>query len=102
MAITYNCLNTTGQIRSSGTANEWSGLAYRAVTSSSITGTNQQLQTAVPYNSGTGSSKKYNACKGSQQMQITGYTMQYWHIYIAGAGENACLGSDNRYRCLVA
>src|SRR5918994_6590754 len=102
MTIAYNCLDSRGQIRSSGTTNHWSSLSFSNVTSTSITGTNQQLATVVPYNSGTGSSKKYNACKGGQQVQITGYTMQYWHIYIAGAGENACLGSDNRYRCLVA
>jgi len=103
MAITYNCLNNTGQIRSSGTANEWSTLSFRAVASTSITGTNQQLTTAVPYNIGSGSSKKYNVCKGTQQLQITGYTVEYWHILIdAGTAGNACLGSDNRYRCLVA
>jgi hypothetical protein len=103
MAITYNCLNNTGEIRSSGTANGWSTLSFRAVTSTSITGTNQQLVTALPYNIGTGSSKKYNVCKGTHQLQITGYTMEYWHILIdAGSGGNACLGSDNRYRCLVA
>jgi len=102
MSITYNCLNNTGQIRSSGTANVWTYLAYTSVTSTSITGTNQQLPTARPSNTGTGSSKKYNVCKGGQQLQITGYAMQYWDIYIETPTERACLGSDDRYGCLVA
>jgi hypothetical protein len=101
MAITYNCLDSRGQIRSSGTANAWSYLSYLAVTSTSITGTNQQLVTAVPH-TGTGSSKRYNACKTSQQLQITGYTMLYWHILIDTPNASACLGSDNRMGCLVA
>jgi hypothetical protein len=102
MSITYNCLNNTGQIRSSGTANVWTYLAYTSVTSTSITGANQQLPTARPSNTGTGSSKKYNVCKGGQQLQITGYAMQYWDIYIETPTERACLGSDDRYGCLVA
>jgi hypothetical protein len=28
--------------------------------------------------------------------------MQYWDIYIETPTEHACLGSDDRYRCLVA
>jgi hypothetical protein len=102
MAITYNCLNSTGQIRSSGTTNQWSSREFHGVTSTSITGTNQQLVTAVPHNSGTGSGKKYNACKAGQQLQVTGYAMQYWQIWVEGAGESECLGSDGRYNCLVA
>jgi hypothetical protein len=102
MSITYNCLNSTGQIRSSGTTRQWSSLEFHGVTSTSITSTNQQLVTAVPYNTGTGSSKKYNACKGSQQVQISGYTMQYWHVWVEGAGESECLGSDDGFGCFVA
>ena len=102
MTITYNCLNNTGQIRSGGTTNQWSSLSSLGVTSTSITGTNQQLVTAVPNNTGTGSSKKFNACKGSQQVEITGYTMKYWHVWISGAGKDQCLGSDGSYGCLVA
>ena len=102
MTITYNCLNSTGQVRSSGTTNGWSSLSFFGVTSTSITGTNQRLVTAVPNNTSTGSSKKFNACKASQQLQITGYTMQYWHVWISGAGKDVCLGSDDRRGCLVA
>jgi len=101
MAITYNCLNSRAHIRSSGTTNAWSYLSYLAVTSTSITGTNQQLVTAVPH-TGAGSSKRYNVCKPSQQLQITGYTMLYWHILIDTQTASACLGSDNRIGCLVA
>ena len=102
MAITYNCLDSRGQIRSSGTANAWSSLGYVDVTSTSITGTNQQLSTAVPYNTGTASYKKYNACRGGQQLKITGYTMLYWDVWLEVEGRSACLGSDNRNNCLVA
>ena len=102
MAITYNCLNSTGQIRSTGTANVWTWLFHPNVTSTSITGTNQQLPTVVPYNSFTGSRKKYNACKSGQQPQITGSTMQYWEVYISTLGGDACLASDNRKGCFVA
>ena len=101
MAITYNCLNSKGQIRSSGTANAWSYLSYLGVTSTSIIGVNQQLVTAVPH-TGTGSSKRYNVCKATQQLQITGYTMLYWHILIDTPTASTCLGSDNRMGCLVA
>ncbi len=102
MAISYNCLDTKGQIRSSGTANVWSWLEYLNVTSTSIVGTNQQLPTATVNNSRTRSSKKYNPCKTSQQLQITGYAMQYWDIWVEVEGFSACLGSDDRYRCSVA
>jgi len=102
MAMTYNCLDSRGQIRSSGTANAWTYLDYPNVTSTSITGINQQLPTVVPYNRGTGTSKKYNACKSGQQPQITGYTMQYWEVYISTLGGDACLASDNRKGCFVA
>jgi hypothetical protein len=102
MTITYNCLNSTGHIRSSGTTNRWSSLSFYNVTSTSITGTNQQLVTAVPNNTGTGSGRRHNACKTGQQLQITGYTMQYWHVWIFGAGEDECLGSEGGYGCLVA
>jgi len=101
MAITYNCLNSRGQIRSSGTANAWSYLSYLGVTSTSIIDANQQLVTAVPH-TGTGSSKRYNVCKTTQQLQITGYTMLYWHILIDTPTASTCLGSDNRMGCLVA
>jgi hypothetical protein len=101
MAITYNCLNKTGQIRSSGTNNAWSYLSFLGVTSTSITGTNQQLVTAVPH-TGTGSSKRFNVCKSSQQLQITGYSMLYWHVIIDTPTASACLGSDNRMGCFVA
>ena len=101
MTIAYNCLNNTGQIRSSATTNQWINLNYYDVTSTSITATNQQLPTDVPYTR-TGSGKRFNACKGSQQLQITGYTMQYWHIYIYSPDGKACLGSDDRIGCLVA
>ena len=102
MAITYNCVDSRGQIRSSGTNNAWGYLSFLNVTSTSIAGTNQQLVTAVPYNTGTGSSKKFNACKPSQQLQITGYSMLYWHIIIDTPTASACLGSDNRMGCFVA
>ena len=103
MAITYNCLDSRGQIRSSGTANTWTYQYYPHVTSTSITGTNQQLPTVIPYNRATGSSKKYNACKSGQQLQITGYTMPYWEVYIQTLGnDGACLASDNRKGCFVA
>jgi hypothetical protein len=102
MSITYNCLNSTGQIRSSGTTKQWSSLEFHGVTSTSITGTNQQLVTAVPNNTYTGNTKRYNACKGGQQLQITGYAMQYWHVWVEGAGESECLGSDGSFGCLVA
>jgi len=101
MAITYNCLDSRGQIRSSGSASAWSYLEYLDVTSSSITGTNQQLPTAALYNGGTGSGKKYNACKSTQQLQITGYAMQYWEIYVELEGRSACLAPDNRRNCVV-
>ena len=101
MAITYNCLNNRGQIRSSGTTNAWSYLSFLGVTSTSITGTNQQLVTAVPY-TGWGSSKRFSTCKASQQVQITGYAMLYWHIIIDTPTASACLGSDNRMGCFVA
>jgi hypothetical protein len=102
MRITYNCLNNTGQIRSSGTANVWSSLSHFAVTATSITGTNQQLPTARPSNTSTGSSKKYNVCKSGQQLQITGYALQYWDIYIDTGNLWACLGSDDQFGCSVA
>jgi hypothetical protein len=102
MAITYNCLDSRGQVRSSATNNAWGYLSFLHVTSTSIAGTNQQLVTAVPYNTGTGSSKKFNACKPSQQLQITGYSMLYWHIIIDTPTASACLGSDNRMGCFVA
>ena len=101
MAITYNCLDSRGQIRSSGTNNAWSYLSFLNVTSTSIVGTNQQLVTAVPH-TGTGSSKRFNVCKQNQQLQITGYTMLYWHVIIDTPTASACLGSDNRMGCLVA
>jgi len=101
MAISYNCLDTRGQIRSSGTANVWSWLEYLNVTSTSIVGTNQQLPTAVLYNSRTRSSKKYNPCKTNQQLQITRYAMQYWEIYVEVYGQSACLAFDNRRNCVV-
>src|SRR5918994_1566711 len=40
MAITYNCLDSRGQIRSSGINNAWSYLSYLGVTSTSIVGSN--------------------------------------------------------------
>jgi hypothetical protein len=101
MAITYNCLDTKGQIRKSGTGTAWSWLEYLNVTSTSITGTNQQLSTAALYNSRTRSGKRYNPCRTNQQLQITGYAMQYWDIWVDVEGESACLGSDNRYNCYV-
>jgi len=102
LTITYNCLNThTGQIRSSGTTNQWASLSYFDVTTTSITGANLQLSTALPPSGYTGSSKKLNACKGNQQAQTTGYTMPYWEVYIYGPAETACLGSDNRFGCSV-
>jgi hypothetical protein len=102
MAIAYNCLDSRGKIRSSGTNNAWSYLSYLGVTTTSILGTNQKLVTAVPH-TGTGSSKRlYNVCKRSQQLQITGYAMLYWHIIIHTPIGSACLGSDNRMGCLVA
>src|ERR671910_2490579 len=49
LTITYNCVNPhTGQIRSSGTTNQWASLSYFDVTTTSITGTNLQLSTALP------------------------------------------------------
>ena len=101
MAISYNCLDTKGQIRSSGTGNAWTWLEYLNVTSTSIVGANQQLPTAALYNSRTGNSKKYNPCKTRQQLQITGYAMQYWEIYVEVGGESACLAPDNRRNCVV-
>jgi len=101
MAISYNCLDTRGQIRSSGTANAWSWLEYLNVTSTSIVGSNQQLPTAALYNSRTGSGKKYNPCKTSQHLQITGYAMQYWEIYVEVEGRSACLAPDNGRNCVV-
>jgi hypothetical protein len=101
MAISYNCVDTKGQIRSSGTANAWTWLEYLNVTDTSIVGTNQQLPTATVNNSRTGSSKKYNPCKTSQQLQITGYAMPYWEIYVEVENEKACLAPDNRRNCMV-
>ena len=102
MAITYNCLDSRGQIRSSGATSRWSYLYYPNVTSTSIVGTNQQLPTPLPYNGGTGSGKRYNACKSGQQPQITGSTMQYWEVYISTLAGDTCLASDNRKGCFVA
>jgi hypothetical protein len=102
MAISYNCLDSKGQIRKSGTGTAWSYLEYLNVTSTSVVGTNQQLPTAALYNSRTRSNKKYNPCKTNQQLQITAYAMQYWDIYVEVEGFWACLGSDDRYGCSVA
>ena len=101
MAITYNCLDSRGQIRSSGTNNAWSYLEYLNVTSTSIVGTNQQLPTAALYNNRTRSNKKYNPCKTNQQLQITGYALQYWDIWVEVENESECLGSDSRNNCYV-
>ena len=101
MAISYNCLDSKGQIRNSGTGTAWSYLEYLNVTSTSIVGTNQQLPTAALYNNRTRSNKKYNPCKTNQQLQITGYGLQYWDIWVEVENESECLGSDSRNNCYV-
>jgi hypothetical protein len=64
--------------------------------------TNEPLWPATLYTS-TDPADKNNPCKGKQVPVVTGYSLEYWGLWVYTNNNlnSACAGSDTRYGCTV-